>query len=179
MKSPIVLHYIDETHEKVPIEDEKQLSRALEKAIFEHQKKGTSGPILFEVIVASPMLKGIRNYVLSDKGSSNLSGKMCKNSNFSEQLLIFQLDDLFQGYQNSTNLFNKDSLLEDLRSKTNLDKFELEQIYNSFVQVTTKRFQNKSDGSVNFQEFNAIMKFVIENEFIIKNILGTTLMMLI
>jgi len=152
MKSPIVLHYIDETSEKVPIEEEKQLSRALEKAIFEHQKKGATGPIIFELIVASPMIKGIRNYVLSDKGSSNLSGKMY---------------DLFQGYQNTTNLFNKDSLLEDLRHKTNLDKFELEQIYNSFVQVTTKRFQNKSEGSVNFQEFGAIMKnYVNDGELV-------------
>ena len=79
MKSPIVLHYIDESGEKVPIEDEKQLSRALEKAIFEHQKKGATGHIIFELIVASPMVKGLRNYVLSDKGSSNLSGKMCKD----------------------------------------------------------------------------------------------------
>jgi len=68
------------------------------------------------------------------------------------------IDNIFQGYNNTTNLLQKDSLLEDLRRKTNLDKLELEQIYNSFVQVTSKRFQNKSEGSVNFQEFSTIMK---------------------
>jgi len=158
MRSPIVLHYIDEFNEKINIDDEKTLTKALEKAIYDHQKKGAQGPIVLELIVASPLIKGLRNYVLADNKSNMFSDKMCKND-LSWKILM-KIDNIFQGYNNTTNLMQKDSLLEDLRRKTNLDKLELEQIYNSFVQVTTKRFQNKSEGSVNFQEFSTIMKYI-------------------
>lgn len=82
MRSPITLHYIDEFNERITIDDDKTFSRALEKAIYDHQKKAIVGPIVLQLIVASPMVKGIRNYVFADSKSGFFPEKMCMNFDY-------------------------------------------------------------------------------------------------
>lgn len=79
MRSPIVLHYVDDFNDKITIDDEKVLAKALEKAIYDHQKKGSLGPIVLDVVVSSPMIKGVRNYVFNDPKFNMVPDKMCKN----------------------------------------------------------------------------------------------------
>ena len=57
-----------------------------------------------------------------------------------------------------TNLEKHEVLLQDLKAATKLSFPDIENLYKSFIQVTRQRFQNKTDGSVNFQEFSVIMK---------------------
>mmetsp|Transcript_22489 Transcript_22489/g.19444 ORF Transcript_22489/g.19444 Transcript_22489/m.19444 type:complete len:84 (+) Transcript_22489:724-975(+) len=82
------------------------------------------------------MKKALRNYIPPTESTNMFGQKM------------------YDLYANShTNLSAKDSLISDLKSKTNLNTTELERVYNSFVNVTSKRYSNKNDGTVNYNEF--------------------------
>ena len=69
-------------------------------------------------------------------------------------------------YTMHTNLEKREILLQDLKESTKLSFSDIENLYKSFINVTKQRFQNQTDGSVNFQEFSVIMRYFYEFFFI-------------
>jgi len=65
-------------------------------------------------------------------------------------------------YTMHTNLEKREILLQDLKESTKLSFSDIENLYKSFINVTKQRFQNQTDGSVNFQEFSVIMRYFYE-----------------
>lgn len=151
MKSPITLYYVINKDEQINIDSDLVLSRAIDKATQDNSFN-SKGEVILQLVVVCPLSKNLRSYISSDN----------KNPKLFEGGMI----DLFQA---KTDLSRKESLLDDLNKKTNLSKNELEKIYQSFMKVTTQRFENKTDGTVDLDEFLRIMgPFIPEKDTIIE-----------
>ena len=69
-------------------------------------------------------------------------------------------------YTMHTNLEKREILLQDLKESTKLSFNDIDNLYKSFVSVTKQRSHNQTDGSVNFQEFSVIMRFINKRNLI-------------
>eukprot|EP01016_Furgasonia_blochmanni_P053815 TRINITY_DN8772_c0_g1_i3.p1 TRINITY_DN8772_c0_g1~~TRINITY_DN8772_c0_g1_i3.p1 ORF type:complete len:466 (+),score=119.13 TRINITY_DN8772_c0_g1_i3:72-1469(+) len=138
-KTPLSLKYIDDLNEKIMLDNDSVLARAVERAFANAKASGTN--IILRLLVSSPTIFGV---------------PIGQNSNLNRIFFQGNKVDLFKG--SATNLRHKDFLLEDLRARTQLSAIEIEQIYHKFIAVTSQRLANQEAGLVNLDEFIMIMK---------------------
>ena len=61
-KSPINLYYLDETNNEFLIESDQTLTEIVKKAADERKMESREGPISINLVVVSPIKRGLRFY---------------------------------------------------------------------------------------------------------------------
>eukprot|EP00826_Nyctotherus_ovalis_P002734 TRINITY_DN10550_c0_g4_i1.p2 TRINITY_DN10550_c0_g4~~TRINITY_DN10550_c0_g4_i1.p2 ORF type:complete len:454 (-),score=118.84 TRINITY_DN10550_c0_g4_i1:100-1461(-) len=143
--SPITLTYINEANERVVINSD----IALKRAIYDSYKESANkGKVIIRFIIGLPV----------NIESTDLTLDMFRATH---PVVNTEFAPAFHSW---TNLSKRDEVLADLKRCTGFSIAELKTIYYAFCRITQRRFLQKEEGYVTLPEFTALLSKAIKNQ---------------